>query len=73
MEQSVRKVTVFMMEANMDRFLRGQNDERYRRLIESVSEDGSMNKETKRQTILNLLAEERQKQKDAGDQIQSAW
>jgi hypothetical protein len=57
------------MEANMDRFLRRQNDERYRRLIESVSEDGSKTKETKRQTILNLLAEEQQKQKDAGDQI----
>ncbi len=43
----------------------------YQRLIVSVSEDGSMTKETKRQTILNLLAEERQTQKDAGDQIQS--
>jgi hypothetical protein len=43
----------------MDRFVRSQNVERYRRLLESVTE------ETKRQTILNLLGEERQKQKDA--------
>ena len=53
----------------MDRFLRKQNDDRYRRLIESVTEDGSMTEDTKRQTILNLLAEGRQKQKDARDQI----
>ena len=43
----------------MDRFARSQNVERYRRLLESVTE------ESKRQTILNLLGEERQKQKDA--------
>jgi hypothetical protein len=41
----------------MDRFVRRQNVERYRRLLESVIE------ESKRQTILNLLGEERQKQK----------
>jgi polyhydroxyalkanoate synthesis regulator phasin len=57
------------MEANMERFVQRQNDERYRRLIESVSKDGSMTEDTKRQTILNLLAEGRQKQKDAGNQI----
>jgi hypothetical protein len=56
------------MEANMDRFVRNQNVERYRRLIESVSEDGSLT-ETKRQTVLTLLAEEQQMQKDAGDKI----
>ena len=43
----------------MDRFMRSQNVERYRRLLESVTE------KSKRQTILNLLGEERQKQKDA--------
>jgi ribonucleotide reductase beta subunit family protein with ferritin-like domain len=43
----------------MDRFVRSQNVERYRRLLESVTE------ESKRQAILNLLGEERQKQKDA--------
>ena len=53
----------------MDRFIRSQNVERYRRLIESVSEDGNQTKETKRQTILNLLAEEQQKQRYAGDPI----
>ena len=43
----------------MDRLVQSQNVERYRRLLESVTE------ESKRQTILNLLGEERQKQKDA--------
>ena len=56
------------MEANMDQFVRRQNVERYRRLIESVS-DGSLIGETKRQTILNLLAEKQKMQKDAGDLI----
>jgi len=47
-----------------------QNDERYWRcLIEGVSEDGSVTEKTRRQTIPHLLAEEQQKQKDAGDQI----
>ena len=37
--------------------------------FESVSEDGSMTGDTKRQAMLNLLAGERQKRKDASDQI----
>jgi hypothetical protein len=45
----------------MDEFVRTQNVERYRRLLERVTE------ESDRQAIINLLAEERQKQKDAGD------
>ena len=45
----------------MDEFIRAQNVARYRRLLESVTE------EPDRQTIFNLLAEEQQKQKDAGD------
>jgi hypothetical protein len=57
------------MEANVDQFVRRQNVERYRRLIKSVSEDGSATNETKRQTISRLLVEEQQKQKDAGDKI----
>jgi hypothetical protein len=57
------------MEVKMDRFVRMQNVERYRRLIESVSEDGSVAEKTRRQTISRLLAEEQQKQKEAGDQI----
>jgi len=57
------------METNMEEFVRRQNVERYRRLIECVREDGSVTKETKRQTILNLLAEEQQRQKGAGDRI----
>jgi hypothetical protein len=49
--------------ANMDQFIRYQNVERYRRLLERVTE------ELDRQKILNLLAEERQKQIDAGDPV----
>lgn len=47
----------------MDQFIRRHNVENYCRLLELVSN------ETERQTILKLLAEERQKQKDAGDKI----
>jgi hypothetical protein len=50
-------------ETNMDRFIRCQNIKRYRRLLERVTE------ELDRQTICNLLAEELQKQRDAGDPI----
>jgi hypothetical protein len=51
------------MEANMDRFIRRQNVERYRRLLERVTE------ESDRLTITNLFAEERQKQKEAGNPV----
>jgi rubrerythrin len=47
----------------MDQLIRAQNIARYRRLLEHVTE------ESVRQTIFNLLAEEQQKQKDAGDPI----
>ncbi len=47
----------------MDQFIRSQNIKRYRRLLERVSD------ELDRQTILSLLAEEQQKQKDAGDTL----
>jgi hypothetical protein len=43
--------------------IRTQNVVRYRRLLERVTE------ESDRQTIFNLLSEEQQKQKDAGDPI----
>jgi hypothetical protein len=43
----------------MDRFIRRQNVALYRRLLERVNE------ESDRQKIINLLNEERQKQKDA--------
>jgi hypothetical protein len=51
------------MEADMNRFVRSQNVARYRRLLERVTE------ETDRQKIFTLLAEELQKQRDAGDSI----
>jgi hypothetical protein len=51
------------MHPNLDRFIRRQNVERYRRLLERVTE------ESDRQKIFNLLAEERQKQKDADDPL----
>ena len=54
-----------LLEVNMDRFVRSQNVERYRDLLESKTG------EPMRQTILLLLAEEQQKQKDAGDSIHS--
>jgi hypothetical protein len=47
----------------MDRFIRRQNVEHYRRLLEHVTE------ETERQKIFDLLTEEQQKQKSAGDPI----
>ena len=47
----------------MDEFVRSQNVERYRRLLERVSD------ESDRQQIINLLAEEQRKQKDAGDPV----
>jgi hypothetical protein len=45
----------------MERFIRCQNVERFRRLLERVTEQSD------RQKIINLLADELQKQKDAGD------
>ena len=47
----------------MDKFIRSQKVERYSRLLERVTE------ESDRQQIINLLAEEQQKQKDAGDPV----
>jgi hypothetical protein len=48
---------------NMDRFIRRQNVALYRRLLERVTE------ESERQKIINLLTQEQQKQKDAGDRL----
>jgi hypothetical protein len=48
-------------EANMGRFIRRRNVERYWRLLNSAVN------ESDRQTMLKLLCEERQKQKDARD------
>ena len=45
----------------MDRFVRAQNVQRYRSLLERATEV------TDRETLLSLLAEEEKKQKDAGD------
>ena len=47
----------------MDQFIRSQNVEHYRRLLERVTD------ESDRQQIIDLLAEEQQKQKDAGDPV----
>ncbi len=52
------------MEVDINQFIRSQNVTRYHRLLERVTEQSD------RQNILNLLAEEQQKQKDAGDPIQ---
>ena len=47
----------------MDKFIRSQNVKSYRRLLERVTD------ELERQLIFYLLAEEQQKQKDAGDPV----
>ena len=47
----------------MDQFVRSQNVKGYRRLLERVTDKSD------RQRIIDLLAEERQKQKDAGDPV----
>ena len=47
----------------MDRFIRRQNVVLYRRLLERVTE------KSERRKIINLLTEEQQKQKDAGDPL----
>ena len=45
----------------MDRFIRRENIKHYRELLKTIKD------EAERQQILKLLAEEQQKQKDAGD------
>ncbi len=45
----------------MERFIRRQNIEHYRRLVEAVIDD------EERQRILQLLKEEERKQREAGD------
>lgn len=50
----------------MDRLVRSQNVERYLGLLERVTEPAD------RQKIIGLPAEERKKQKDAGDPTSSA-
>jgi hypothetical protein len=47
----------------MDRFIRRENVKHYRELLKTVKT------EAERQQILKLLAEEQQKQKDAGDKL----
>ena len=48
----------------MERFIRGENIKHYQELLKQVKD------EAERQRILKLLAEERQKQKEAGDKIE---
>jgi hypothetical protein len=48
----------------MDRFIRRENVKHYRELLKTVKT------EAERQQILKLLAEELQKQKEAGDKIE---
>jgi hypothetical protein len=50
----------------MDRFIRRENIKHYRELLKTITD------EAERQRILKLVAEEEQKQKDAGDKI-NAW
>jgi hypothetical protein len=48
----------------MDRFIRRENVKHYRELLKTVKT------EAERQKLLKLLAEEQQKQKDAGDKVE---
>jgi hypothetical protein len=48
----------------MDRFVRRENVKHYKELLKTAKD------EAERQRILKLLAEEVQKQKDAGDKIE---
>ncbi len=50
---------------SMERFVRHENIRRYRELLKGLTD------ETERQRILKLLEEEQQKQRDAGDQMDS--
>jgi hypothetical protein len=55
-------------EADMDRFVRAQNVQHYRNLLEGATEETDRVKLLRLQ-LLTLLAEEEQKQKDAGDSL----
>ena len=48
----------------MERFVRHENVKHYRELLETVKDEAD------RQRIQKLLAEEQQKRKDAGDNIE---
>ena len=48
----------------MDRFVRRENVKHYQEMLKVAKDDAE------RQRILKLLAEEQQKQKDAGDKIE---
>jgi hypothetical protein len=48
----------------VDRFIRRENVKHFRELLKSATD------EAERQRLSNLLAEEQQKQKDAGDKIE---
>jgi len=50
----------------IERFVRRQNVEHYQQLLAAT------NNEIERQKIMKLLAEERQKQRDAGDSARGA-
>jgi hypothetical protein len=50
----------------MERFVRRQNVEHFQQLLAAT------NNEIERQKIMKLLAEERQKQRDAGDSARGA-
>jgi hypothetical protein len=51
-------------EAAMDCFIRRENIKHYRELLKTVKDEAEC------QQVLKLLAEEQQKQKDAGDKVE---
>ena len=59
--RALTKVPIMLSNESIDKFVRHQNVERYRRLLENVTD------ENRRDHLLKLLAEAKQKQKDAED------
>ena len=59
-----REVDISPWRGAMERFVRRENVKHYRELLKTVKD------EAERQRIQKLLAEEVQKQKDAGDKIE---
>jgi hypothetical protein len=55
-----------MVESNVDKFVRRENVDRFRRLLEAARMKGE---DTRK--LEHLLAQEQQKQRDAGDPIES--
>ena len=59
--RALTKVPIMLSNESIDKFVRHQNVERYRRLLENITD------ENRRAYLVKLFTEAKQKQKDAGD------